>query len=29
VQHVIERLEPFAGFERFELGRVFRGSIPH
>ena len=29
LEHVIERLEPFAGFERFELRRVLRGSIPH
>ena len=29
LQHVVERLEPFAGLERFELGRVFRGSVPH
>jgi hypothetical protein len=29
LKHVIERLEPFAGFERFELGRILRGSVPH
>ena len=29
LEHVIERLEPFARFERFELRRVLWGSIPH
>ncbi len=29
LEHVIKRLEPFARFERFELRRVLRGSIPH
>src|SRR5688572_24441130 len=29
VEDVIERLEPFAGFERFELGRVLRGCVTH
>jgi len=29
LKHVIERLEPFASFERFELGRILRGSVPH
>jgi hypothetical protein len=29
LQHVIERLEPFARLESFELGRVFRCCITH
>ncbi|MBI2187099.1 MAG: uracil-DNA glycosylase [Acidobacteria bacterium] len=29
MQHVVERLEPFAGFERFQLGRVLRCCATH
>ena len=29
LEHVVQRLEPLAGFERFELGRVLRGSVTH
>ncbi len=29
LQHVVERLEPFAGFERFQLGRIFWCRATH
>src|SRR5258706_8352397 len=29
LQDIVQRLEPFACLERFELGRVFRSSVPH
>ena len=29
LQHVVERLEPFAGFQGFNLGAVDRGCVPH
>ena len=29
LQHIIERLEPFAGFDGIELRRIFRGNVSH